>query len=315
MRVGPNEVHIRDAAFYSSLYNMTIKVDKYPYFYKQFGVGDTAFTAVSPELHRVRRAALAPYFTQKVIQSLAPRIQSLSTQLVERMKLCQQTGQPVPLFYSFRCLTVDLISQHIFGQPLGLLERPDWGKAFYASNRSLWQITPVIKQMPWLLDVLICLPRSVTAATSPDALEVLDHRARVDLKTMEALNAPEPTEKGARDSIVKGLARDTGLPQSDRIPERIRNEVFTLLAAGFETTGATLSRMTYLVLANDDVRQKLMAELRKAIPDPANIPDWHTLEKLPYLFAVVKESLRYVSLSSLLLKVRKLVLAYVTNVT
>jgi cytochrome P450 len=69
-------------------------------------------------------------------------------------------------------------------------------------------------------------------------------------------------------------------------------EANSLLAAGFETTGATLSHMTYSILANSQIRDKLIKELHEAIPDPTNIPDCHELERLPYLTATIKESLR-----------------------
>jgi cytochrome P450 len=52
--------------------------------------------------------------------------------------------------------------------------------------------------------------------------------------------------------------------------------------------------MTYLVLSHPKVYKKLLAELEQAIPDLNNIPGVLVLEKLPYLYAVVKESLRYV---------------------
>lgn len=50
--------------------------------------------------------------------------------------------------------------------------------------------------------------------------------------------------------------------------------------------------MTYHVLANRDIFDKLSQELKEAIPDPQNLPHWATLEKLPYLNSVVQESLR-----------------------
>ena len=56
--------------------------------------------------------------------------------------------------------------------------------------------------------------------------------------------------------------------------------------------------MTYLVLSHPQVHQKLLEELEEAIPDPSKIPGALVLEKLPYLFAVVKESLWFVQTSN-----------------
>ncbi|KAI4254498.1 MAG: hypothetical protein LQ352_003073 [Teloschistes flavicans] len=65
-----------------------------------------------------------------------------------------------------------------------------------------------------------------------------------------------------------------------------------LLAAGFETTGFTLTTATYHILANPSILLQLQQELQSHIPSASNIPPWRTLSKLPYLSAVVKESLR-----------------------
>ena len=46
------------------------------------------------------------------------------------------------------------------------------------------------------------------------------------------------------------------------------------------------------VLANAEILAKLNEELVSAIPDANEIPLWTTLEKLPYLHAVIQESLR-----------------------
>lgn len=50
--------------------------------------------------------------------------------------------------------------------------------------------------------------------------------------------------------------------------------------------------MTYHILANREIFEKLSQELKAAVPDPRNLPHWATLEKLPYLNAVVQEGLR-----------------------
>ena len=65
-----------------------------------------------------------------------------------------------------------------------------------------------------------------------------------------------------------------------------------LTAAGFETTGYTLTTASYHLLANPDMKVRLKKELLDAWPDVNVIPAWSDLEKLPYLAAVLKESLR-----------------------
>jgi len=68
----------------------------------------------------------------------------------------------------------------------------------------------------------------------------------------------------------------------------IRDELRTLLMAGHETTAITLAWALYAIHRHPEVRARLLDELDDLGPDPA--PD--ELSKLPYLNAVVDETLR-----------------------
>lgn len=54
----------------------------------------------------------------------------------------------------------------------------------------------------------------------------------------------------------------------------------------------TLAAMTYQLLVNPDIMRKLKAELADAIPDPTEPPTCQQVENLPYLSAVIQETLR-----------------------
>jgi len=69
-------------------------------------------------------------------------------------------------------------------------------------------------------------------------------------------------------------------------------EALALLFAGSDTVGNTTSVGVFHVLYHQDVLNKLKAELVAIWPDPETRIDYTTLEKLPYLTAVIKESLR-----------------------
>lgn len=84
----------------------------------------------------------------------------------------------------------------------------------------------------------------------------------------------------------------SNLPESDKSTLRLKDEAAIVVGAGTLTTSWALSVATYHLLASPDVLAKLKAELESAISDPdAPIP-LPTLEKLPYLVAVVQEALR-----------------------
>ena len=95
-------------------------------------------------------------------------------------------------------------------------------------------------------------------------------------------------------SIIPSYIHNTSLPASSRSDMSLHDTTIMLLAASSETTGFTLTTATYHLLspASDSHLQKLLHELHTAIPNPTSIPPWHELEDLPYLSAVIQESLR-----------------------
>lgn len=72
-----------------------------------------------------------------------------------------------------------------------------------------------------------------------------------------------------------------------------------MIGAGTETLGNTLAIMTFYVLTNPKIIQNMKAELNKAAIEHNVLPnsylDCRIVETLPYLQAVMKESLRYSS--------------------
>lgn len=82
---------------------------------------------------------------------------------------------------------------------------------------------------------------------------------------------------GARHEDGSGMTRD-----------ELRDELITLVFAGHETTGIALAWAMYWLLTNPDSMRRLLAEIDAlgANPDP------ESLSRLPYLDAVVHETLR-----------------------
>ena len=85
------------------------------------------------------------------------------------------------------------------------------------------------------------------------------------------------------------------LGQGDKTVTRILAETQAILGAGTETTGNTLSVLTYHVLSEPSIHRRLRRELRDAevgYSADNTLLDYRMLEKLPYLQACIKEALR-----------------------
>ena len=75
--------------------------------------------------------------------------------------------------------------------------------------------------------------------------------------------------------------------------EYLRDEALLMISAGTDTTGTTTMVGLFNVIHNPAIQTRLLEELKTVLPAPTDTAPFLAIEKLPYLTAVVKESLRY----------------------
>ena len=85
---------------------------------------------------------------------------------------------------------------------------------------------------------------------------------------------------------------NSSLPVQEKSDGILTANAMTIWNAGFETVGFTLTFATYQVLRNPAIKTRLQNDIRAAWPNPATSPSLSALEKLPYLMAILKESMR-----------------------
>lgn len=104
-----------------------------------------------------------------------------------------------------------------------------------------------------------------------------------------------PQEK-VSPTVLDAVYASSTLGPEEKTEKRLVAEAVGIIGAGTETTGNTLSTLTFYVLSNLDVLKKLRAELTLAAKeDGKSVGDMltlKTLDKLPYLQASIKEALR-----------------------
>ena len=84
------------------------------------------------------------------------------------------------------------------------------------------------------------------------------------------------------------------LPVRDKSAQVQEDTALLFVTAGFETTAFTIETAMFHVLSNPEILTKLKQELAPALAlsKSNGLPSWTELEKLPYLSAVIQESLR-----------------------
>ena len=92
--------------------------------------------------------------------------------------------------------------------------------------------------------------------------------------------------------IFEGILQAYDVPPKEKTIGALKDMSVLLTGAGFETTGNALSVAHLHVSSNPTIHAKLTEELVTNIPNPQSQLSWQTLEKLPYLKAVLQEAVR-----------------------
>jgi cytochrome P450 len=92
-------------------------------------------------------------------------------------------------------------------------------------------------------------------------------------------------------SVFGSLLR-SDLPGGEKSVQRLTDEATAMFVAGTETISWTLTVITYHLLLNPDILDKLTNEVGYLNQKSGQLPSWVALEKLSYLSAVISEGLR-----------------------
>ena len=100
-------------------------------------------------------------------------------------------------------------------------------------------------------------------------------RSRLDQNTAHKSTTIRPT-------IYEAIIA-SNLAHHDKIPDRLAQEAFTLLAGGSATTARVLTYLTVHLAVNPDIRLRLVAQLEDLSLGLSESRSLEDLERLPYL--------------------------------
>jgi cytochrome P450 len=140
------------------LYSQTLPLEKSAFYINQWNIPAATFSTLPHLHHRLRRSAIAPYFSTAMISRLEPMLSTLVTKLCSRIEEYRQSGQPVSLRSAYSAFTTDVVSKYCFNKTWERLEHPDfdkeWREALFETGKSL----NLMKQAPWLYRVVRAMP-------------------------------------------------------------------------------------------------------------------------------------------------------------
>ncbi|KAL1708582.1 cytochrome P450 [Schizophyllum commune] len=254
---------------------------------------ETTFGSADPVFAKARRDAISPLFSRRAVSKLEPfireKVDKLTGKLLER-----DERQPVDLFRAFRAVSLEVIFSYCFGEPCNALDAPDFEDPLLADLASFARMNMVFKAFPALVPLVQAI---LTKILKPFGRRVAGRSLLIDKLSAQIdmlLENPALLEDAPHETIYHHLIRtDSGeAPVETPSRQSLLGEAINLQLAGNHTVAAACIVGCYHILNNKDIYHRLLVELKKAIPQTSSFIEFDVVEKLAYLSAVIKESLR-----------------------
>ncbi|KAI0966725.1 cytochrome P450 [Xylaria arbuscula] len=292
VRINLDEVHIHDKDLYLEVFKMGSKFYKSNRFYMCFASDYSVFNVSDPRDHRNKRAALSPLFSQRAVFELESVIQDKIDHMMRKMSELSSTGKSVNFHFIFRAVTIDIVTDFCYAEPYNQLDAPAFLGRHVVSLETNAMMLPIFKNIRWLGWLLAALPLWIMKLIEPEGAgnaEML-RSARAHVKKL--VDDRSVLSSSKHTTVFEKLLELFPHPDEHTLTY-LTQEANTLITAGSETTASVLEVGLFRILQNRSILDRLLSELKEAIPDVTVTPKYAKLKTLPYLTGCVKEALRH----------------------
>ncbi|KAK4503417.1 hypothetical protein PRZ48_004332 [Zasmidium cellare] len=307
VRIGPHEVHFNSLTALRTIYGPGSGFGRTD-FYRMFDVygEQNLFTFHSSQDHGERKKLLAnAYSKSNVIRG--PVAEMVSAKIQEYLRLIEEKGGGADeIFTSLHYYSLDSITNFLYGPGTGGTEamkgnemhRALLGDILDPARRRLsWFAVHCPAFTKWLYSRIGLLGR-VVAPFLPMRKPATYSGIRAHaLKAMQDCKADAKSGAARGNSIIARLFKAVSSGMADLSDLEIASEVADHFLAGIDTTSDTLMFLIWaLSLPQNHQFQQRLVDEALAIPpsslDAHGSPTVEAADKLPFLDAVIKETLR-----------------------
>jgi cytochrome P450 len=283
VRVTPNEVAINDPASFKEIHKIGSgfhKTNWYEYLNTN-GAGKCpgVFNMTNPKEHASRRKLLARGFSQRYLREQWENVVREKVDLaVARIKADATSGTADVLKW-WTYLATDVSAHLMFGESFHMLESGERVPYIVALEKAT-----ICSAISWELPLVYWIGRSLPFAAMRNifyANSVLLEQGRLAVKNSKS-------QEFGTSNIFATAVSEAEKGDGTLTDEDIQTEAGNLIVAGADTTGITLTYLTWCVLKQPLLQKALEEEISNA---DATLTDT-SLEKLPILNAVIEETLR-----------------------
>ncbi|KAJ5542079.1 cytochrome P450 [Penicillium sp. DV-2018c] len=291
VRYGPKHIHFNDPTLYKEIYRRNPTFAKDPAFYGKPRYCST-FRETSIESHATRRQVLSRMFSPTAVRQRMPIIAQECDKMLQKLSGLTQAGSTkTNIFNLSRAVAADVLSTYISGTTFGCVDDDENGfdgkfvRAIQHSSDTYFEsrnpflvrwrsIKQIFSRSPPLIDETLneLIPWLIISRQYSDGL-VEDYLAR------------RQTLAESEDDSVFSILLRSGVTKNFQPlskPELIA-EGRSLLAAGVNTVGFTLSATLFYIARDKNVQLNLQTELDVYQSGVAGDAPKQTFADLPYL--------------------------------
>ncbi|KAJ3571646.1 hypothetical protein NP233_g3619 [Leucocoprinus birnbaumii] len=197
--------------------------------------------------------------------------------------------RPANIYLALSSTALEIVTSFCLGCPFNALDYAEFKHPALLTLLSSAGVYFFLQHFPFLIPLAFHIPQWLQTPEM-QAVQMLfkDIEDRVDI----FLACPSSLKDAEHETIFHHLINsksDRGIPTK----RSILDEASAMIATGIDAISNTCSVGIFHVLNNPAIRIRLIKELEEAWPEKSTRVGVETLEKLPYLTAVIKESLRF----------------------
>lgn len=177
VRINPEELHVDDPEFYDIIYPTSKPYDKLKRLENRFGIPGATFSTANHELHKIRRAAISPFFAKSKVREQAVHIQALMDTISKRLSNEYAGKGRILNFHDvWRCFAADNIMNLVFGSPLDLHLCPEFRAPFTRAITKVTNWSHVMRYFQFLRVVTETLPYWLSKRLFPEFEPIIAYR-------------------------------------------------------------------------------------------------------------------------------------------
>ncbi|KAI9473438.1 MAG: cytochrome P450 [Benjaminiella poitrasii] len=282
VRIGPYEISIADKDLIKLVLNQH-DLPKSPIYSILKKQGESIFNTTDKQFHKNRRRLVSTAFSIKYLSSLEPFMISVTRTLIDKIDKEIEADKDeegfgvVDVWCLLQHFAFDVIGETAFGQTFQMVENN-------GDHCIIKYILLRFKLFAYVVSYMSIAKHFLSAGIPTKVRDFLksiyDSRKDTENKRMDILQALINTQDAAN-------------PEDRLSTEAVLIETYLFLAAGSETTSNSLGFAMIELLRNPEKLKKLYQEI-DSVPVQENCVSFRheDLKKLPYLNAVINETLR-----------------------